>query len=322
MENVHEDTREDGFSNDDQNHCDHLCESQIEDNALLNELEALRISYRDLQSRSVVMEDNLILLQQQKDEALKHNFDLVKSLEEISSERDALQSELHGLEVSAKEREDELIRDRDEQFKEKLDLRNEVEACRERISVLLEERSKRIGVFSRSQDLLHLVRECLMRITERINEEKSESVIEEDEQIREESDLDEESKGFLSESMVIHKLTLALELRLVEYKEMRRKEKKELENSVVSLTEENRDVNSLLRIALVEKESVERALNKLKGGEHRRVAILQIAERGLQKVGFGFMMGASSGEATDNSSPNTCNKSDSSECEEESVSLV
>ncbi|CAL5341594.1 unnamed protein product [Camellia sinensis] len=68
---------------------------------------------------------------------------------------------------------------------------------------------------------------------------------------------------------------------------MRNKEKRELENSVASLTEENRDINSLLRIALVEKEAVEKSLNKLKGNnnEQKRVAILQIAERGLQKVG-------------------------------------
>ncbi|XP_010255341.1 PREDICTED: uncharacterized protein At3g49055-like [Nelumbo nucifera] len=327
MENVTDDRKEEIFSNDDeQNLRDQLRESQIRNDALLNELEALQISYRDLQSRSVVMEDNLILLQQQKEEALKHNFDLVNSLEQTSSEKDALQSELRLLEVSTREHQDELMRQRDEELKGNLDLRNEVEVCREKISVLLEERSKRIQIFSRSMDFLLSVKECLMRIIERIGEQKPESVIEEgeeEEQIKEEADLDEESKGLLSEKMVVHKLTMSVESRLTEFEEMRKKEKRQLENSIVSLTEENRDINSLLRIALVEKESVERALNRLKGsGEQRRVAILQIAERGLQKVGFGFMMGASTGDSTDNSGPNTCNKSDSSECEEEVVSLA
>lgn len=51
---------------------------------------------------------------------------------------------------------------------------------------------------------------------------------------------------------------------------------------------------------------------------------MQIAERGLQKVGFGFMMGAGTNEqpVSDTSSFNSGNKSDGSECEEEVVSLV
>ncbi|KAF9614148.1 hypothetical protein IFM89_015467 [Coptis chinensis] len=105
--------------------------------------------------------------------------------------------------------------------------------------------------------------------------------------------------------------------------EKRRKEKRELENSVVSLTEENRDINSLLRIALVEKEAVEKSLSKLKGnGEQKKVALLQFAERGLQKVGFGFMMGTSPSEVMDNEGSSMCGKSESSECEEEFVSLA
>ncbi|KAL9270066.1 hypothetical protein AKJ16_DCAP09593 [Drosera capensis] len=115
-----------------------------------------------------------------------------------------------------------------------------------------------------------------------------------------------------------------VEGRLSQYKEKVRKEKEELESSVVSLTEENRDINSLLRAALVEKEAVEKSLNKLKeNSDQKRVALLQIAERGLQKVGFGFMMGGVPNEAAsvENVWSTASNVSDSSECEEKVVNL-
>ncbi|XP_043716564.1 uncharacterized protein At3g49055 [Telopea speciosissima] len=325
MENVSDDRRGEDFSNDDddENNTQHLHQLQSRNDSLLAELETLWVSYQDLQSRSMAREDSFILLQQQKDEALNRNLDLVKSVEDITNERDALRDELHGLEVAAKEREDDLMRQRDEELKEKLDFRSEAEASLEKISGLLEERTKRIKVFVCSLDLLRSMKECLGKIIDRVIEDKSSSLIEEDEHTKDEFDFDEESKEFLSEMTGVHKLTTALESRLTEYEELRRKEKRELENSVVSLTEENRDINSLLRIALVEKEAVERALSKLKGtGEHKRVAILQIAEKGLQKVGFGFMMGASAGDSTDNSSSNSCNKSESSDCDQEVVSLA
>ncbi|KAK1308642.1 Uncharacterized protein QJS10_CPA09g01705 [Acorus calamus] len=96
-------------------------------------------------------------------------------------------------------------------------------------------------------------------------------------------------------------LGMVVESRFDELEETRRREKKELENSVVSLTEENRDLNSLLRVALSEKAVVERRLRGGGGGDQgRTTAILQIAERGLQRVGFGFMVGTvAAGEMAD-----------------------
>jgi len=54
------------------------------------------------------------------------------------------------------------------------------------------------------------------------------------------------------------------------------------------------------------------------------VAILQIAGRGLQKVGFGFIMGGTAGEShcDQPSNSDASTKSDGSGCEEEVVSLV
>ena len=112
------------------------------------------------------------------------------------------------------------------------------------------------------------------------------------------------------------RLVTEVESKVDKYKELRKKEKKELESSVVSLTEENRDISNLLRIALLEKEALEK---KLKGHD-KRVPLLQF---GLHKVGFGFMMGGGPNEqSTESSAPSTGSKSDGSECEEEVVSLV
>ncbi|KAF5959995.1 hypothetical protein HYC85_001204 [Camellia sinensis] len=224
----------------------------------------------------------------------------------------------------------ELQRRIDEELKDKPGIGIELEGCRERIRELLEEKSEIIRVFSEHLVTVKSVKECLVRVVESMEDDqvKVESVVDEGEQVRGETDLEEELRAILVELKAVSKLASMTEMKLSEYQEMRNKEKRELENSVVSLTEENRDINSLLRIALVEKEAVEKSLNKLKGNnnEQKRVAILQIAERGLQKVGFGFMMGTGTNEpaASEIASANNAagSKSDGSECEEEVVSLA
>ncbi|KAK9292786.1 hypothetical protein L1049_020766 [Liquidambar formosana] len=183
---------------------------------------------------------------------------------------------------------------------------------------LVEEKRERIRVFSESLDLIRSVKECLVRVMESVDEEKVENVCSVDEK-EGELELDEELREILEEVMAVSKVASVAELKVSEYQEMRKKEKRELENSVVSLTEENRDINSLLRIALVEKEAAEKSLNRLKGNnDQKRVPLLQI---GLQK--FGFMMGSATNEQpSDNLGANASTKSDSSECEEEVVSLA
>ncbi|XP_058076039.1 uncharacterized protein LOC131224738 [Magnolia sinica] len=188
----------------------------------------------------------------------------------------------------------------------------------------LEERSRRVRVLFNSFDSLRSVRECLERITDRFEEVSVEKSLEEGELILGGLILDEESNRVFSEITGIRKLVMAAEARIMEHEETRKKEIRELENSVVSLTEENRDISSLLRIALVEKEAVEKSLSRLKGGggEQRRVAILQI----VQKVGFGFMMGSgsasSASDPSESSSADHGTRSDSSESAEEVVSLA
>ncbi|KAJ3693041.1 hypothetical protein LUZ60_012136 [Juncus effusus] len=96
------------------------------------------------------------------------------------------------------------------------------------------------------------------------------------------------------------------------YEGFRKKEKRELENSVLSLTEENRDLSRLLKAAVAEKEQMAR--------KSKRGGIMQIAEKGLQRVGFGFVMGVLSGDSVESSSAST-DSDVSREEEEEIISL-
>lgn len=275
------------------------------DDAVLSELESLRNSYHELQFRSMALEETLA-------DFRARNLDLSQALEEVSQERDSFRIKLLEAEDSVKEQEEANL-------KERLELGCEIEVSRARISELLEERSRRDGALSGILDSIRMAKECFNRIGERICEGKLEESEEEN------SNLEDALEVLTLETRSMCKLGTTVESKFLEYEEMIRKDKKQLENSIVSLTEENRDIGNLLRIALMEKEAVEKSLNKLRGSaEQKKGVILQIAERGLQRVGFGFMMGAAGGELqTDQTTgSNASVKSDGSECDEEVVSLA
>lgn len=320
-------------TSDDRNHLDRLdpfskpsdelLQLHIQNTILLGNLDALQIAFQELQSKSAATEEVYTIILRQRDDAVEQNAHIVKSMEEVSIERDGLRDELRDFQGCSREREDELRRKIEDEVREKQDLVKEIEILRERIEELESHKNKTMKVFSQSLESIRSVKECLVGVIENLDEDKSASVVEECSDLDGEYDLDEESKAFLLEFLSVLKLPPIVEAKVREYQELRKKEKKQLENSVVSLTEENRDINSLLRIALVEKEAVEKSLSRLKGNnEQKRVAILQIAERGLQRVGFGFMMGAAPNETSENMSSNMSSKSDGSECEEEVVSLA
>lgn len=219
--------------------------------------------------------------------------------DEILSEIFSLRTELEILNLIWREREERFLH---------------VDDCHDKIEELLKEKSEIIRGFSDNLEVIKSIKEGLVRATESLEEDEFGSLDKVNQEKSDEQELDGELWNFLRELKGVSCSVNKLELKLKAYKEKRKKEMKELENSVTSLTEENRDANSLLRIALVEKQTVERSLYKLKGNnEHGRSTIFQIAERGLQRVGFGFMVGNSSSFSTN---------SDSSECEEEIVSLV
>ncbi|XP_073311550.1 uncharacterized protein At3g49055-like [Primulina huaijiensis] len=141
---------------------------------------------------------------------------------------------------------------------------------------------------------------------------------------REKNEHDLENDELLVESDLVLRLINMISLKLNHYKDSMIKDKRELETRLVNLEEENKDINSLLRIALVERETLEKNLSKLKGeNEQKRLAILQIAEKGLPKVGFGFIMGCQYNDQTSNDSDaNSGTKSDDSEWAEEVVNLA
>ncbi|EOY23232.1 ATP binding protein, putative [Theobroma cacao] len=299
------------------------------DHDLLAELESVRESYHALQSKSSSMEENLGLLQHQRDEAISESTKLTGKVHELSLERDFLRHQIEEFEVTLKENEEEFAKKIDEESKAKLELEKELEVTGGRIEQLQSEMKVRNEVFAKNLDSIRSVKDNLVKLIEILNDEKE--VIENFDSESEKLELEEEEMTIFSrEITMVLKLASEANSKVNEYTEARKKEKRELENSVVSLTEENRDINSLLRVALVEKEAVEKSLNKLKGNnEQKRVALLQIAERGLQRVGFGFMMGSGSNEqalessgASTTTASTTGSKSDSSECEEEVVSLA
>ncbi|XP_075493778.1 uncharacterized protein At3g49055 isoform X2 [Primulina tabacum] len=183
-----------------------------------------------------------------------------------------------------------------------------------------EQLRREIGVFTKNLEVINLAKDSLMRIISGLEEGGLENFGEE----REENEHDLENDELLVESDLVLRLINMISLKLNHYKDSNIKEKRELEIRLVNLEEENKDVNSLLRIALVEKETLEENLRKLKGeNEQKRLAILQIAEKGLQKVGFGFLMGFGYNDQTSNDSDaNSGTKSDDSEHAEEVVNLA
>ncbi|KAE8664031.1 hypothetical protein F3Y22_tig00112857pilonHSYRG00163 [Hibiscus syriacus] len=294
--------------------------SSICDHDLLVQFESIRSKYSSL-------EENMRLLQQQRGEAMANAATLTEKVHGLSLERDFLGHQIEEFEVVLRENEEDFARKIDEQSRSKLELEKQLEISRGKIEELESKTDVRNEVFEKSLDSIRSVKENLVKLIENLNDEKA--LMENVDSESEKTELEHKELGiFWREITTVLKLASEANSKANEFKEARKKEKMELERSLVSLTEENRDINSLLRIALVEKEAVEKNLNKLKGNnEQKRVPLLHIAERGLQRVGFGFMMGSGSNEQAIESSRASStsaagSKSDNSECEEEVVSLA
>lgn len=262
---------------------------------LLAELESLRNSYRDLDSRFEAAEES-------KSDLHEQNLRLSRALEEASGERDSLRIKLIEAEVSTREEEESI-------WLENLQLSHEIEIFKGKFDEMTGLRNRQDAVMCEILDSIRYAKDCFSKIGGSICAENLGEIDEG------KSNLDDTLELHLMEFKSICKLGAAVGSRVVEYDDMWRKEKKELENRIMSLTEENKDISNLLRVALVEKEALEKSLNKQKdSGEQKMGAIMQIAGRGLQKVGFGFVMGVISGESHPDQP--------SSECDEEVVSLV
>ncbi|KAL6132032.1 hypothetical protein ACLB2K_070403 [Fragaria x ananassa] len=288
------------------------------------ELESLRQSHLNLQQKTAAMEEDFNRVQKERDEAAA---ELTRVVGEFSGEREALREELRKAEAVSREKEDEYVMKIDEDVKRKESLEDEVRLCRERIEKLETERREKDKFLIKCVDSLRPIKEELIGIIEGLDDEQSRievTAIEAESELSLSLVSEGELRAVWKEIMGVKRLVERAEAKVEEYKEIRHNERRQLGNSVVSLTEENRDISTLLRIALVEKEAVEK---RLKGsGETKRVAI-------LQRVGFGpfgFLMGSGGNEQTlegpvakvDGMGSGASSKSDSSECEEEVVSLA
>ncbi|KAL5220024.1 hypothetical protein ABZP36_024737 [Zizania latifolia] len=132
-------------------------------------------------------------------------------------------------------------------------------------------------------------------------------------------------KFIASEAHDIHELAKEVQCKFSRYMEMQTEERCRMESTISSLLKENQDIRSILKIAVTEKEAAESSLCALKRDrDQSRSAILQIAEKGLHKVGFGFIMEVISGESEreDMSSTSTTKPSCGRENEQEVVSLA
>ncbi|XP_021727505.1 uncharacterized protein At3g49055-like [Chenopodium quinoa] len=219
------------------------------------------------------------------------------------------------------------VEDRMEDYGDIKDFLNEVEDYKKRTKEFEEN-------LLRNLDVLDFITKCLMRVDECLDHKEVERMWVDHSEchgIKEQVLNVEEKLEVLMYAKLefVSRIAKRVEEKMNAHLEKVNKEKRALERSVMSLTEENRDVNALLRIALVEKEAVEKSLSKLKGNnEQRRVPLLQFAERGLQRVGFGFIIGGASNEQHEDQKKiadqaSDCIMSDvSSECEEEVVSLA
>lgn len=247
------------------------------------------------------LRNSLLVLQRENDRLVRCHLRLAKTIEEVTEERD------------------ELVAQRDEEFREKLQVQVEFLVRHGLLLELFKEKkSKQFQLFSECFTLLESVEECLMRIVERIGSDAGKETLPNTELKQ-----DDELIMFMSKTRHVHSLAETLETNMLQQEERGRKEKKQLELSIISLTEENRDISSLLRIAIVEKEAAEKAIERLKGGDQqKRAALLQYAEMGLQKVGFGFIMGAPAGDLTENTGSTVNSIDSSSECEEEGVNSL
>ncbi|CAN4087733.1 unnamed protein product [Withania somnifera] len=275
--------------------------SQVRD--LLTEIETICSSNQSLQLELTQKDQLLHQTQLQKDDALKQNIDLSEAMKEVSRERDTLYLAIQRL--------------KDDFHEETERIRSELEVSRKKAEEILHEKREQSEVCSHNLEIMESAKSGLLRLVENLDLRVGDSELKWQKLTKL---LNEKSAAF---SVVVELVNL-VEEKWGEYEEIRKKEKRQLENNVMSLGEENRDISSLLKIALVEKEAAEKSLNRLRGNtEQKKTAILQIAERGLQKVGFGFIMGSAASEIfSDNLDSDANLKSDNDGCQTEAVTLA
>lgn len=195
------------------------------------------------------LDSDLLRLRSQIFEAVYRKKDLIRANHELSHERDELRRRNRELEAEFSEA--AMIRE---------EMKRDLEVSRERSSKLE-------GETNEKSRLLSKIEESLLSSIRYLKEENV-----------------PESEEYNSKSIL--ELVKEVETKVETFMESMEKKKIELSRSVEFLEEENRDINVLLRAALSEKQTAEKHLKET--NEQKRSGLLQIAERGLQRIGFGF----------------------------------
>ncbi|XP_010431162.1 PREDICTED: uncharacterized protein At3g49055-like [Camelina sativa] len=218
----------------------------------------------DLRQRN---HSSFLRLRSQIFEASYRKTDLIRANRELSYERDALRRRNRELEAGIYEA--EMIRK---------EMMRDLEVYRERVCGLEVETKEKSTLLTKTVELVGSVEDRLSKLIRCLNEE----------------DVSEGGRGGKMEteecnSKSILELVKEVETKLETFMETMEKKKMELSRSVEFLEEENRDINVLLRAALSEKQTAEKQLKEM--NEQKGSALLQIAGRGLQRIGFGFGFG-------------------------------
>ncbi|KAL3754643.1 hypothetical protein ACJRO7_001833 [Eucalyptus globulus] len=203
-------------------------------------------------------------------------------------EEDLVLAQIKEPEDLAAEREEESVVQFEEELREREGLRIEIEVYKEKFCYLEAEREKQMEFLLKIADSIKAVKESLARIIQSPDDEK---VVEreEDESLDTGEELDRESRLVREEILEGTRLVDRVESKINDYKETKKKERKHLKYSEVSLTEENRDITSLSRIALVKKEAIEKSLNKLRGVMSRRGwHCCNLLNKGYRESGLGL----------------------------------
>ncbi|VVB09627.1 unnamed protein product [Arabis nemorensis] len=196
------------------------------------------------------LDSDLLCLRRQIFEAVYRKTDLIRANYELSHTRDELRR--RNRELEARISEAAMIRE---------EMKRDLEVSRERVCELEGETKDKSRLLSKTAESLRSSIRCLNK----------------------ENDL--ETGEYNSKSIL--ELVKEVETKVETFMESMEKKKIELSRNVEFLEEENRDINVLLRAALSEKQTAEKQLVK-ETNEQKRSALLQIAERGLQSIGFGF----------------------------------
>ncbi|KAL1217286.1 hypothetical protein V5N11_027353 [Cardamine amara subsp. amara] len=197
------------------------------------------------------LDSELIHLRSQIFESSYRKTDLIRANHELSNERDAFRRRNRELEAEISEA--AMIRE---------EMKRDLKFSRERVSELE-------GETKEKSRLLSNISESLLSMENSLSKGERRKL---------------ESEEYISNSVL--ELVKEVETKVETFMETMEKKKMELSRSVEFLKEENRDLSVLLRAALSEKQTAEKQLKET--NEQKRSALLQIAERGLQKIGFGF----------------------------------